>query len=221
MGNFVTGLSPLLNQPSRTTLSPSRVPSFGSGMAYSLKSSLEAIWEGRWCGIVLTGAATIACAFLFYLVPPPGVSVDVMGVTAAIMAARTKATGAEKAAWMLIISALLVIEVAAIKKERFFNEQTEKLRTEEERQHFAAIGTGIEQTIGQGQQQFNATLTTEKNNLARTLGGLKETVKRSHWRRWLLLRHPHSAWLCWEHCYVLDGYPARQVSLDERQYFGH
>src|SRR5258707_14918153 len=109
MGNFVTGLSPLLNQPSRTTLSPSRVPSFGSGMAYSLKSSLEAVWEGRWCGIVLTGAATIACAFLFYLVPLPGVSVAVMGVTAGIIAARTKDTGVEKAPCMVIISPLLVI----------------------------------------------------------------------------------------------------------------
>jgi hypothetical protein len=148
---------------------------------------LEAIWEGRWSGIVLTGAATIVCACLFYLVPAPGVSVAVMGVTAAIMAARTKATGAEKAAWMLIISALLVIEVGAIKKERFFNEQTEKSRAEEERQHFGVIGQGIEttitqsqkqfeETIGLGQQQFNATLDTEKGNLAQTLRGLKETV---------------------------------------------
>jgi hypothetical protein len=80
---------------------------------------LESVWEGRWCGIVLTvGAATIACAVLFYRVPPPGVSVAVMGVTAAIMAARTKATGAEKATWMLIISSLLVAEILAIHKDR-------------------------------------------------------------------------------------------------------
>src|ERR1700683_4090842 len=89
---------------------------------------LEAMWKGRWCGIVLTGAATITCAFLFYFVPPPGVSVAVMGVTAAIMTARIKPTGPEKAAWMLIISALLVIEVSAIKEERFFNGRTETIR---------------------------------------------------------------------------------------------
>jgi hypothetical protein len=34
------------------------------------------------------------------------------------MTARTKSTGAEKAAWMLIISSLLVIEVAAIRRDR-------------------------------------------------------------------------------------------------------
>jgi hypothetical protein len=146
-------------------------------MTYSLKSFMEAIWESRWCGIVLTGGATIACALLFYSVPAPGVSVAVMGGVAAMMAARTRATGVEKATWMLIISALLVIEVAAIKKERILNEQADKLRTEEERKHFTAIGTGIEQTIGQGQRQFNQTLEIEKNNLARTLGGLNETVK--------------------------------------------
>jgi len=89
---------------------------------------------------------------------------------------------------MVIISALLVIEIASIKKERVFNEQAGKLRAEEERRHFAQIGKGIEtnitqsqqqfkETMGQGQRQFNETLKTEKINLAQTLGGLKETVR--------------------------------------------
>ncbi len=153
-----------------------------------LREQLETIWENRWAGIVLTGTGTIVAACLFYLIPSPGVSVAVMGLVAATMAARTKATGAEKAAWMLIISALLVVEIEAIKKERLFNAKAEKIRAEEEREHFAQIGKGIEtniaqsqkqfeETIGQGQQQFNETLKTEKNNLAQTLGGLKETVK--------------------------------------------
>ena len=152
-----------------------------------LRTRLEAVWKSRWSGVALASIATAVVAWLFSRIPPPGVAVTVMGVMAAVMSLRTKATGTEKAIWMLIISALVVIEITAIKKERFFNEQSEKIRAEEERQHFTMIGKGIqtnieqsqeqfEKTIGQGQQQFNATLTTEKNNLARTLKGLKETV---------------------------------------------
>ena len=62
----------------------------------------EAIW-GR--PLVWARCAHWGCDIWFHL---PAVM--------SVMAARTKATGAEKAAWMLIISAQLVIEVAAIKK---------------------------------------------------------------------------------------------------------
>jgi hypothetical protein len=55
-----------------------------------------------------------------------------------------KTTGTEKAIWMLIISALVVIEITPINRDRFSNEQTEKIRAEEERQHFTTIGKGIE-----------------------------------------------------------------------------
>jgi hypothetical protein len=129
----------------------------------------------------------VVVAGLFSRIPPPGIAVTVMGVMAALMSLRTKATGTEKAIWMLIISALVVIEISAINRERLLNERTERIKAEEERQHFTTIGKGIEkniaqsqkqfeETIGLGQKQFNATLTTEKNNLSRTLGGLKETV---------------------------------------------
>jgi len=152
-----------------------------------LRTRLEAVWKSRWAGVALGSIAAAVLAWLFSRIPPPGIAVTVMGVMAAVMSLRTKATGTEKAIWMLIISALVFIEITAINRDRFFNEQSEKIRAEEERQHFTTIGKGIETnieqsqnqfeaTIGVGQKQFNATLTTEKNTLARTLKGLKETV---------------------------------------------
>ena len=81
-----------------------------------------------------------------------------MGVVAATMAARTKATGPEKATWMLIISSLLIVEVLAIRKERQFNEVAERGRVEEQRQQFSAIGDGIKNTIEQSQKQFIETM---------------------------------------------------------------
>jgi hypothetical protein len=152
-----------------------------------LRTRLEAVWKARWSGVALGSIATVVIAWLFSRIPPPGIAVTLMGVVAAVMSLRTKATGTEKAIWILIISALVVVEVTAIKKERFFSEQSEKIRAAEERQYFTTIGKEIETNIGQsqkqfeetvglGQKQFNATLTTEKNNLGRTLKGLKETV---------------------------------------------
>jgi hypothetical protein len=152
-----------------------------------LRARLEAVWKNRWSGVALGSVATAVLAWLVHWAPPPGIAVTVMGVMAAIMSLRTKATGTEKAIWMLIISFLVVVEITAINRDRFSNELSEKIRAEEERQRFTTIGKGIETnieqsqkqfeaTIGAGQKQFNATLTTEKNNLARTLKGLKETV---------------------------------------------
>src|ERR1700691_1393278 len=79
---------------------------------------LEAIWEDRRSGIALTGLYVPICAALVWWIPAPGVSVAIMGVAAALMTARTKASGTEKAVWMLIISCLLVIEVLAIRRDR-------------------------------------------------------------------------------------------------------
>lgn len=99
---------------------------------------LEAVWEGRWFGIALTGACVVACIYLQWHIQQPGVSVAVMGVAAALMTARTKASGPEKVAWMLIITSLLVSEVLAIREDRRKNdEQVAKLWYEE----VAAINT--------------------------------------------------------------------------------
>ncbi|MGB2604396.1 MAG: hypothetical protein WBC78_12435 [Candidatus Sulfotelmatobacter sp.] len=93
-----------------------------------VRAWLEGIWESRWSGIALTGMATLVCAVLSWWIPSPGVSVAFMGVAAAMMTARTKATGTEKAVWMLIISTLLVSEVLAIRKDRReHDEQTARL----------------------------------------------------------------------------------------------
>jgi hypothetical protein len=84
---------------------------------------LEQVWENRWCGIALTAIGAAGCLSCVLWVPAPGVSVAIMGLAAALMAARTKATGAEKAAWMLIISTLLVTEVLAIHKDRELHDE--------------------------------------------------------------------------------------------------
>jgi hypothetical protein len=84
----------------------------------TLRHKIELVWKNRWAGVIFIGGGAILAGCLEYRIPSPGVSVAVMGVFAALMAARTHANAIEKAAWMLLISGLLVIEVSAIRKDR-------------------------------------------------------------------------------------------------------
>jgi len=131
---------------------------------------------------VFIAAGVLACGFLWWRIPSPGVSAAIMGAAAAIMTARTTARGPEKTAWMIIIFVLLVIEVLAIKKERVLNQIAERNRVEEERSNFSNIGEGIKTTITQSQEQFkettiqassqfDATMTKAQENLNHMTGG--------------------------------------------------
>lgn len=129
------------------------------------RERLESVWENRWCGIGLTAIAATVAAYLLRSLPSPGVSVAFMGVVAALMAARTRASGVEKAVWMLIITSLLVVEVLAIRKDRLEHDlaQRELLREEtlarkEAESNFGSIGEGIKGAVRQSDEHFQATM---------------------------------------------------------------
>lgn len=145
-----------------------------------VRERLEAVWENRWAGIVIAFAFAMVVTRLLWDVPSPGVSVAFMGVAAAIMAARIKATGIEKATWTLIIFALLVVELAAIKKERFLAEQAENTRTREERRHFSEVGTGITQGVEgilkQSHDEFQQTIDDQSTKFATTMKQMQRGI---------------------------------------------
>ncbi len=137
---------------------------------------LEAMWEGRWFGIALTGICAMVCVYLQWEVPGPGVSVAVMGVAAALMTARTKASGAEKVVWMLIITSLLLSEVLAIRKDRaahddqlanILREEVEARR--ESKAKFRDIGNGINDQSQLSQKQFKATVQQQSQQFEATM----------------------------------------------------
>jgi hypothetical protein len=141
---------------------------------------LEGVWENRWSGIALTSCGAVVCAFLVWRIPAPGVSVAVMGVGAALMTARTKASGAEKAVWMLIITSSLVIEVLAIRKDR--HEHDESLATllaeevgarKDAKTNFGEIGAGIQATIERSDEHFEATM----DRSSRIMAGIGDAIR--------------------------------------------
>jgi hypothetical protein len=183
---------------------------------------LEALWDARWFGITATSIAALLGACFIVFIPVPGVSVAVLGVAAAMMSLRPKATGVEKATWMLILAAFLVIEVLAIRKDRAesYRAQVEALR--EEREHFAEVGNGIKSVVTQAQNQFQSTmqqsarviglqsqsLDSLSNNLGTLTGG----------QSYAYLRYvPGQQFLFFVHAgrYPLYGVSARIVALDK------
>jgi hypothetical protein len=142
---------------------------------------LEQVWENRWCGIALTAIGAAGCLSCVLWVPAPGVSVAIMGLAAALMAARTKATGAEKAAWMLIISTLLVTEVLAIHKDRELHDeqiallfkQGENIKGQAETK-FGELGGKLEGEIDTGKailDKTNSVMKLSEQNLQNITGG--------------------------------------------------
>ena len=115
--------------------------------------------------------ATVCAALFFHSNPVPGVSVAIMGFAAALLAARTKANGREKATWMLIIAALLVIEIVAIRKDRSEAYATQAKVLEEEKQRFSDIGKRIEAGMERAQAQFKSTMVELQVNLRTVTGG--------------------------------------------------
>jgi len=129
---------------------------------------LESVWKNRWCGVVLTAVIGAVMTYLFYSVPAPGVSVAFMGGAAAIMAARIEPTGAEKAAWMVIISGFLVIEISAINNERFLARVHEGQRVAEEQRKFAELRNDIRDAATKTTHQLDATMVKENEVLGKT-----------------------------------------------------
>jgi hypothetical protein len=84
----------------------------------SLWERTEHAWKSGPAGIVVCSIAAICAVFLHWHLPLPGVAVAVLGAVAAIMSLRPDMKILEKAAWMLIVSALLYAEIRAIRQDR-------------------------------------------------------------------------------------------------------
>jgi hypothetical protein len=193
-----------------------------------LKSRLDAMWEARWCGVILTVLATAVSAFLMWRPPVPGFSAACMGLAAAALSLRTKATGAEKATWMLIIAALLAVEVLAIRRDRAEAYAAQMSALREERAHFSEIGKGIESVVVQAQDQFKATMgRSDKliNLQSRELVSLSNNLKTlTGGQSFACLGYvPGQQFLMFLHIgrFPLYGVSARVVDLDRAARPGH
>jgi hypothetical protein len=78
----------------------------------------ERIWKSWPLAVVLCGGGIVAALWAWRTLPAPGISIAILGLVAAVMSLRGEMRPVEKAAWMLIISTLLVAEIETIRSDR-------------------------------------------------------------------------------------------------------
>jgi len=119
----------------------------------------EETWKSWPTSAFLCGSGTLAAIWTWWTVPAPGVSIAILGLVAAVMSLRGEMRPLEKAAWMLIISGLLVSEIQSIRTDR--RQADEQAKSDRQIQDEA----------------FRKVLRKEDDQLQRTLQGF-EMVRR-------------------------------------------
>jgi hypothetical protein len=127
----------------------------------------QLVWHRKPLSVI---ALYVFMGFLGYWefrVPSPGKAVTALAVAAAAMSIRGEMRGKEKAAWMLLLFALLAVELRSIDDDRLLHDQ-----------EFGAITTGLQTTIKASDdirlnqiREFEKLMNEDKDLRARTTGG--------------------------------------------------
>ena len=115
--------------------------------------------------------ALVGAVYWWRHLPVPGFAIGALAVLAAVMSVHGDMRPWQKAVWMLLIGAFLVLEFRAIDKDRAEYTAAEKVRRTEEREQFQDIANGINASIKQGAAQFDATISGMKGLLSEETGG--------------------------------------------------
>ena len=162
-------------------------------LGIELRNKVEELWASHGLGMWLVFVGTVVAGILLYWPTVPGVGVAVMGIAAALMAARKEPTAWEKAGWIFMMFALFLVEILAIRKDhREHDEQMATLLSEghdiktQAQKKFAEIGTDLKRgvqgildqsqknfvnTVQQESRHFDATIKTEKESIDQITGG--------------------------------------------------
>lgn len=115
--------------------------------------------------------------------PPVGVWIGVLGflgVLAALIRDATKIGRREKAAWVFVMFALLLLEIKSVYQDRNEHDKEQAETRQRETNSFATIAEGINHTIEMSAQQFDATMKRSDSVIGlqrQSLNDLAGTVK--------------------------------------------
>jgi hypothetical protein len=97
--------------------------------------------------------------------PPVGVYIGILGFLGVVVAlARdpTKIGQREKALWIFVMFALLLLEIKSVYQDRDEHDRQHEEAEEREASHFETIANGVEDTIRSSQEHFDATMAEAK-----------------------------------------------------------
>jgi hypothetical protein len=135
--------------------------------AFIRKPSLS---KSDWLFLAIQVAAAVWIDFWWFHLPPPGYSVGVLAVLAAVMSVHGEMPPFQKVFWLLLIGAFLFLEFRAIDWDRVNIDARDALTRLEERSSFREIlvedQNHFAQALQQNQAQFDRTL-RNMNSLSR------------------------------------------------------
>jgi hypothetical protein len=117
---------------------------------------------GSWqAGAFLLTASIAACVWFFVSTPAPGYAVAVLGAVAGIMTLR-EMKSLEKVVWIFALSALLFVELKAIRLDRAQSQREQKELRAREAERLQGIADGITTAINNSKAQFDSTMAHAK-----------------------------------------------------------
>src|SRR6202044_704655 len=108
--------------------------------------------------------------------PPVGVYIGILGFLGVLVALTrdpTRIGKREKAAWIFVMFALLLLEVRSVYQDRNEHDTQQAEARDREIESFAAIADGINDAIHQSQQNFDATM-SQFNNQTKSFARLEK-----------------------------------------------
>jgi hypothetical protein len=126
------------------------------------ESSSAFKWKDHWLYSTAQLSAILLAIYFWHYLPSPGYAVAVLAVLAAAMSVHTDMRGWQKAVWMLLIGAFLLIEFRAIDEDRRKDEESQAKIRKEERDSFKSI-------LDQGAQNLKSILDQQQNHFESTV----------------------------------------------------
>jgi hypothetical protein len=142
----------------------------GSGMR-EWEEKAERIWKSWPISILLCSCGAFFALWAWCTLPVPGVSIAILGLVAAIMSLRGEMRPLEKAAWMLIISVLLVAEIKSIRSDRTHAENQAKAERSAQDAAFELVLKKEDAQLQETLQGFDTVASLARRSIENETGG--------------------------------------------------
>jgi|ERR1700674_1397348 len=131
----------------------------------------EGIWKSWPVSVLLCGGGAVAALWAWRTLPAPGISIAILGLVAAVMSLRGEMRPIEKAAWMLIISTLLVAEIHSIRSDRTHADNQAKVDRAAQDAAFELVLKKEDAALAESLLGFNTVAGLAKQSLEIETGG--------------------------------------------------
>jgi hypothetical protein len=131
----------------------------------------EEIWKSWPMAVLLCGSGAVAAIWAWRSVPAPGISIAILGLVAAVMSLRGEMRPLEKAAWMLIISVLLVAEIQSIRTDRIRADNQAKSDRQAQDTAFELVLKKEDAQLQETLQGFDSVRRLAKKSIENQTGG--------------------------------------------------